>query len=414
LAVALAGLVALVFKLAIAANTFGTDDVHSFIGFAKAIREFGPVGIYGQDISPLLYNHGPLTSWLLMAINGLVDLGLGDVPFWLRVPASLADSVTALAVFELVRLRRSVREAGIAAILLVLSPVLIVISGFHGNTDPVFVMFCLVSVYLLVVRPSTASTVAAGACLALALSIKLPPVVLVPVLAVVAWRSGGLRRLLMFAAGGGAVLLVLWGPVVATEWTGFSKNVLSYGGVWARPWGVPQIIEWLQVSPRWTDLLVGPGRYVILLVASLVPAVLVWLRPKAVVPAVGLPLVLFLFLSPAFGPQYLVWPLAGAYLINTWAATAYSMAGSAMVLQIYDHWNSAYPWNWYEARASITQGREFVYMVATWEALGVVALIGLLLFRNRDKSDSSPEGSETDAHVQETVSLQPPATSLVG
>ena len=80
-----------------------------------------------------------------------------------RVPACLADFVTVLLVFELVRLARPVRGAAIAAILVACSPVLFVVSGFHGNTDPVFVMFSLLSVYVLVVpRWASAAGVAFG------------------------------------------------------------------------------------------------------------------------------------------------------------------------------------------------------------------------------------------------------------
>ena len=48
------------------------------------------------------------------------------------------------------------------------SPVLFVISGFHGNTDPVFVMFALLSVYLLSDRRAPAL---AGLSIAIALSV---------------------------------------------------------------------------------------------------------------------------------------------------------------------------------------------------------------------------------------------------
>ena len=120
--------------------------------FAQGVRRFGPVGIYGHDFRVPVYNHGPLAGWMLEAINWLLDRGITSFQFLIRVPACLADFVTALLVFELVRVVRPAREAAIAAVLVVCSPVLFVISGFHGNTDPVFVMFALLSVYLLIVR----------------------------------------------------------------------------------------------------------------------------------------------------------------------------------------------------------------------------------------------------------------------
>ena len=147
--------------------------------FAQGVRDFGPVGIYGHHFEVSLYNHGPLAGWFLLAINWLLDHHVTSFPFLIRLPACLADFVTALLVFELVRLVRSPRDAAVAAVLVAWSPVLFVISGFHGNTDPVFVMFALLSVYLLVVR---GWALAAGVAFGIAVSIKLVPVVLAPLL----------------------------------------------------------------------------------------------------------------------------------------------------------------------------------------------------------------------------------------
>ena len=128
--------------------------------------------------------------------------------------------MTALLVFELVRLVRSPRDAAVAAVLVVWSPVLFVISGFHGNTDPVFVMFALLSVYLLVVR---GWALAAGVAFGIAVSIKLVPVVLVPLLVVVLVRLGW-RRVGAFAGGGAIVFVLLWLPVLVSRWHGVSGS----------------------------------------------------------------------------------------------------------------------------------------------------------------------------------------------
>jgi Gpi18-like mannosyltransferase len=228
-------------KILVASRTFGTNDVHYWIDFARGVREFRIIGIYGR---PLLapYNHPPLAGVPLAAINYLVDHGLGNVPLLIRVPAAVADVVTALLVFELVRQAHPPRTAGLAAVMVAASPVLMTVSGFHGITDPVFVMLALLALYLIVVRGWAA---AAGAALATAISIKLVPVVLIPALLVLVARSGW-RGLVRFGAGGAAVMVPLWGPVLLA-WSEFSRNVLSYPGVALREWGLPQFLEWAQV-----------------------------------------------------------------------------------------------------------------------------------------------------------------------
>jgi uncharacterized membrane protein len=367
-----------VLKLEVAARTFGTNDVGYWGAFAQAVRDVGPVDIYGHDLPrlPVLYNHGPLAGWLLAAINWILDHDVLSFPFLIRVPACLADFATALLVFELVRLARPARQAAIAAVLVACSPVLFVVSGFHGNTDPVFVMFSLLSVYLLVV-PRWG--LAAGVAFGIALSIKLVPVVLLPVLLVVLVRLGW-RRLAAFASGGAIVFLLLWVPVLVSRWHAFREQVLGYTGGALREWGLPQLLTWVDL-PGAGGWLAGPGRFGILLVSGLTAAAVVWRRPDAVVPAAGLSLVLFLLLSPAFGMQYLAWPLAAAYLIDTAAATAYNVAASVFVVVVYSHWSDAYPWHWYAAWAVPFSSRELVLMALTWVALAAVALAGLRMLR---------------------------------
>jgi 4-amino-4-deoxy-L-arabinose transferase-like glycosyltransferase len=364
--------IATMLKLQIAERTFGTNDVGIFGVFAQGVRDFGPVGIYGHHFEVSVYNHGPLVGWYLLAINWLLDHHVTSFPFLIRLPACLADFVTALLVFELVRLVRSPRDAAVAAVLVVWSPVLFVISGFHGNTDPVFVMFALLSVYLLVVR---GWALPAGVAFGIAVSIKLVPVVLAPLLVVVLVRLGW-RRCAEFAGGGAIVFLLLWLPVVVSRWQAFRAQVLEYNGSAIRQWGIPQFLTWADL-PGAAAWLAGPGRFGILLVSGLTAATVVWRRPDALVPAVGLSFVLFLVLSPAFGMQYLAWALAGAYLIDTRAATGYNLAASAFVLVVYDDWTGVRPWHWYQTWAVQFSPRELALMVVTWVLLAAVAVVGM-------------------------------------
>jgi 4-amino-4-deoxy-L-arabinose transferase-like glycosyltransferase len=376
LIVILSAAVATFLKLQIAARTVGTNDVGTWGVFAEGVRHYGPVGIYGHHFRVSLYNHGPLAGWLLLAINWLLDHHVTSFQFLIRVPACLADFVTVLLVFELVRLARPVREAAVSAVLVTWSPVLFVISGFHGNTDPLFVMFALLSVYLLVVRRWA---LAAGASFGIAVSIKLVPIVLAPVLLVLLVRLGR-RRVAAFAGGGAIVFFVLWLPVVVSRWHAFREQVLAYNGSTIRQWGLSQFLTWAHLADT-AGWLAGPGRFLILLLSGLAAAAVVWRRPDAWVPAVGLSFVLFLLLSPAFGMQYLAWALAGAYLIDTRAATGYNVAASAFALVVYSDWAGEPPWHWYEAWAEPLSAGELGLMVVTWALLAVVGVVGLRYLR---------------------------------
>jgi uncharacterized membrane protein len=357
----------------VAANTYGSLDVRYFTEFAQGVREFGPIGIYGHEFTEQ-YNHPPLIGWLLLAIAWLVDHDVAGLPMLIRIPPALADLVTAVLIFELVRRRRTVRDATVAGLLVAASPALVVISGFHGNTDPVFVMFTLLAVYLLAVPRGAAGTAAAGAAIALALSVKLVPIVVVPVLLLAVVRMGR-RRVAAFAAGSGAVFLILWAPVVLSRWAEFRADVLGYSGVVGRSsWGIVQFATWLGFPDAAVDALTGPGRFGVLLVSAAVPVGLLLLRPTALAPAAALALVLFLLLCTTFGMQYLVWPLAAAYLIGTAAATAYNVVVSALVVVVYDYWNGAYPWNWYYAHPRVFRPAELALAALAWVALALVVV----------------------------------------
>lgn len=380
------GLAATLLKLWFASHTFGTDDVHLWTAFAQAVRVKGPVGIYGMSFL-LPYNHAPLSGWFLRAINWLVDHQVASFPFLLRVPSSLADWGTGMIVFESLRRRearlgavnavQSDTIAAIGAVLVMWSPVLIVISGFHGNTDPVFVMFALLSVFLVEHTRGVGLAAAAGVAFAAALSIKLVPIVLVPLLGI-ALLQQGMRRTLAFCAGALALFGPLWGPVLRWRWPEFRENVLDYAGIWVREWGIVQFASWAGAPQALIDWLVSPGRFVVVLVSALVPALIVARRRDTLAPAAGLALSIFMLLTPAFGMQYLSWALAGACLVSVGAGGLYNAAASVLTVAVYSNWcDGAMPWAWNEARARMFREGDFGLMVIAWTALAGVVAVGL-------------------------------------
>jgi Dolichyl-phosphate-mannose-protein mannosyltransferase len=383
------------FALAIAANTRGTVDVYIFRGFAAVIRHVGPVDIYGQHITGPPYNHPPLTGWLLVLINHLTDNGAGFA-FLIRAPAILADIVTSVLVFELVRVRRPLTEATVAGVMVACSPALIIISGFHGNTDPIFVTFTLLSFYLLV---NKRSGVLAGISFAAAISTKLVPVVALPLLVLVAARSGR-RRLIAFAAGSAALLVPTWGPVLIRHFASFMHNVVEYGGYGNHPrWGLPEFAYAAGVSQHWMNLLLGPGRFAILLACAGVPLLIAWRRPTATTAAFGLTLVMFLLLSTATATQYLVWAVAAGFLINVWAAAVYNIAASILLTIVYDRWNNALPWGWDRTRSSPFTHSEIIIAGIVWMTLAAVAIAGLWTAGHESGAEGARSEAETNPEV---------------
>lgn len=363
-----AGVLAFALKVLVAFRTFGTGDIGRWQLFADGVRSAGPVGVYGLTWPGSLYNHPPVIGYFLELVNGVRHLGPA-VGTSIRIAASAADVVSAVLVFELLRRRGSLRVAVTSGVLVAASPVLFTVSGFHGNTDTIFTMLTLLSLWLLADRDRP---VLAGAAMALALGVKIVPVVAVPALLVyAALRSRG--TFWRFAGAGAVVFVVTWGPALALQGRNVLADVIFYKGSDLRQWGLVQIGHWFG-DPFWVSFLVGPGRFVVLVLCCAVPAAFVWRRPDLLSAAVGLSLASFLLLSPAFGVQYAAWPLAGAYLIAFVPATLYNAAAGTMLFVIYNRWSGGLPWN--RANASGFTDSEVAIGIAAWCALLLVVVAG--------------------------------------
>lgn len=313
-AVLVAAAVGLLARTVIAANSPGPADVRFFQGFAKAIAVHGPIRIYEQSLPGLpVYNHPPLAGWMLLGLNSLSEFGISFATL-IRWPASIADFLCVLLVFEIVRRRAALRTAVLCATGVALSPVLIATSGYHGNTDAVAVMFALAAAHLLADRKSP---LAAGVAAALSISVKFVPVVAIPVLLVAALRAGR-PVLVRFAAGFTAVSALVWGPVLATVPQDLLRNVLEYAGGGYRFWGLVRFADVFGLPESVITFMQGGGHFLLVLLCVAAGVRLAWLRPAQLPGAVAVTLGLLLLLSTASGLQYLTWAAAGMFALGFW------------------------------------------------------------------------------------------------
>jgi hypothetical protein len=357
---------ALAAKVVIAATTGGTDDVYFWQQFANGVRKAGPIDVYGMRFA-VRYNHPPPMGWMLVALNGLRDLGL-PFPLLIRLPSSLADVGATLLVFEILRTRRDPRTAAVAAGVVALSPVLLLTSGFHGNTDGLFVFFVLLAFWLVADRGMPGW---GGLAAAAAIGVKLVPIVALPVL-LVCLRTR--RDLVRFAAAFAVAVAVPWVPAVLAFGPRLVRNVLQYAGH-QENWGVVLLLRRLGDPLGAVALVTGPGRFMILLVSALVPAWWAWRRPSSAHAALGLTLVLFLALSPAWATQYMAWPAAMSLLVGVPVGLAWNLAGGALLLQTYSLWSGGFPPG--RARPLALDRAGIALGIVAWLALVAAGALGL-------------------------------------
>jgi Dolichyl-phosphate-mannose-protein mannosyltransferase len=349
-------------------TTTGTDDALFWGVFARTVRRVGPVAIYSQHLL-IRYNHPPPMGWVLMALNQLTDLGL-PFRFLIRLPACLADVGSTFLVFELLRRRATLRTAFAGAMVVAVSPVLFIISGFHGNTDSVFVFFVLLTVWLLADRDRP---VLAGLAIAAAVGVKLVPVIVAPALLAAALRRG---RGVPFVATAGLAVTASWLPAVLREYPAMKANVFGYAGQ-AGEWGVAFLFRQVNATGA-IDAYAGPGRYAVLAAAALPAAFWAWRRPDDLPAAVGLSLVTFLTLSPAFAPQYLAWPVAAGVLLSPVFAGVYSGVAGTVLFVRYTEWSHGFPWDRAHPRPATKP--DLVLLFAAWLVLVGWSAVGVRRF----------------------------------
>lgn len=370
-------LIASLFKIGIALATLGTNDVIAFYEFAKALETHGLNWTYEHSI---LFNHPPLVGYFLRGLawldhqpffrqNGLT------FPFLLRLPGIIADFGVVLLVLAVVREYPHLRPPRWALLLFAASPVSIMVSGFHGNTDSIMVLFLvLASITALRGRP-----LLCGLFLALSCQVKIIPLLLLPIFFFF-WVER--RRLGSFLGSFLLSSLLFCAEPLLRSPVSFVKNVLSYGSFWGI-WGLTYCLrmtglhEFSKVS--FFNLSGTQNAIIMTLKVIVVLSILLlaWRRRKLAPPAlfasIGYAWMIFFVLSPAVAAQYLVW-LAPFILLLSPTFYGFLVAGSSIFLfALYTITSGGFPW--YFAHAS----NKLNVICGQWALIPWLTLVGGLL-----------------------------------
>jgi Gpi18-like mannosyltransferase len=370
-------LLAAITKILIASTTLGTNDVVAFYEFAKAIETHGLAWTYDQSI---LFNHPPLVGYWLRGLiwlahqPALEHLGI-SFPLLLRLPGIAADFFVVLLLLFLVREYPQLRPPTWAFLLFAASPVSLMITGFHGNTDPILVLFLVLAVMAAMRR----RPFLCGALLALSCQIKIVPLLFLPIFFFY-WmqQRAVLWFLLAFVASS---LLCCLEPLLASP-VSFTRNVLGYGSFWGI-WGLTYCLRMtgLPYFTKVSFLNLSPIQQLIMttLKAAIVLAtiILAWrrrrLEPPALFASIGYVWLMFFVLSPGVAAQYLVW-LAPFVLLLSPTSYAVVTAGSSIFLfALYTLSSGGFPWYFAHASSKLN------LISAHWAVVPWLTLVGGLI-----------------------------------
>ena len=385
----LAALAATGAKLLIAWNTIGTNDTVVFFLFGRELSIHGLAETYRRVI---LFNHPPLVAYYLRAIYDLSNLYFFThnnitFAFLLRLPGVIADLVSSLVVWKLADAMGDRRPPFWALLLFALNPISLMISGFHGNTDSVMVMF-LVIACLMTARQQP---ILCGLFLGLSWQVKIVPLLFIPVFALF-WHNRRQLRPFIAAFLVTTVLLALE-PLIFSP-VAYAKNVLSYGSYWGL-WGITYLIRIsdFQHLSRISFFGLAPAATIISNLLKLVVVsfglFLAWRRrgndAHGLVVTLAMSWLSFFIFAPGVAPQYFVWLTPFLLFLSPTLFVCFTAAASVFLFVFYS--TISHSWVWYFGVS--TNALSAVW--APWNLLPWLTLIigSVLIWRNNVPQQSS-------------------------
>ena len=386
----LALIAATVVKLTWLCTTLGTADLAFFRDYALKIEERGLPETYR---TVTYFNHTPLVAgWSLLCER----LSSGD-PRWFsrifRLPGLFAD---AAVVFGLLRLRRVTGAPPVWALMLfAASPVSAMVTGFHGNVDPLLAA----ALFFATLACVDGKVVRSAAFLALACNIKVAALLAAPALGAW-WLFRGQGR--KFFAWSACIALAGWSWPLAVCPAAFLTNVFGYSGFWGI-WGIwywmrqfggtgfaGVIYHDLTTEQAWV---MGMLKYGVLAGAAFVG----WIRRRedesGLFRTLALTWLVFLIFSPSVAAQYLVWPAA---FLLVWSPRWYAgitLAASVFLGAFYTILCRGWPWD-FGVSDKDTCPLWLPWSNIAWVGV-VVAGVGTVLSRNRfPENVSEPNTAE--------------------
>ena len=377
--------VAFAAKLFLVLKTYGTNDVYSFERFAVWSRYFG-ADLY--QIAPD-FNHPPSMIHILHALQWLAERTHLPFHFWIRFPGILADAGSLWLICRILGSRLAERPVFIAVLLIAAAPTQILISGFHGNTDPIMIFFVIAAVWLTGYRRNIEG---GGIAFGLSLCIKVAPLVLVPIffLSIPGWR-----KCFTFLFAAAAVVAIAWSPFVEQQPSLVMHKVLGYKGSYGL-WGFSWLFRQLGASWPTTEWLNAAFRRAgtpVLITAIL--ALSWWMnrsgKKQSLYSQAGMIFLLVFTGTGAFAVQYLAWLTPWIAELGIDAVLLFTLTGSVFLAVVYNFWALgipgylaiAYPWLHLQYFQVLCWISVLVLTFTAWRRMHHIRGTGILVTRAR-------------------------------
>lgn len=221
-------IVATLLKSAWTSYSTGYIDTPLFANYGKLTAENGLAWMYANQ--NIVFNHTPFTGILCALIHEIAGGDRFTFGLIFRFITIAADVVAIVGLVQLGRSHCKIPWWSIAA--LAASPVSMMVSGYHGNVDPIMTAFLVLGVWAAACR----QPILCGVWFALSCNIKVVPLMLVPAFFLY-WYAIDRKLALRWVAGFAGVMLAGFAIPFIESPEAMPKNVMGYGGLWGS-WGV--------------------------------------------------------------------------------------------------------------------------------------------------------------------------------
>ncbi len=330
----LAGAVAFLFKLGLAWFSPGTQDVETWEQFVKDGSALGGLAVYHKPYTPSsFFNHPPFMLHFVGFLDWLHDVTGWPLRFCLRLMPSFADIGSAFVIWNIVNSRAKTSKvvqafSPAAFFVFLFAPVSVWVSGFHGNTDPIMMMFVLLAIWW---ATQNRAPWLVGIAFGMSLNIKVVPLIFVPAFLMF---LPGARARIEYSMAAAAMFFCGGLPYLLQEPLYILQRVFGYGGLYG-VWGISRL---LRAFPESTALEIWFGAYGRFVLIGALIFCSFWMNRLRQKPDLwrqcALLTLLFLVLTPGFGAQYLAW-LAPLVVALELPAVAAFVATSGCFLSLY-------------------------------------------------------------------------------
>src|SRR5258708_5629479 len=290
-------------KLWLAWKTQGTLDIPAYQDHLNKLREYGAAA---YNLPGIFWNPLNVPPFAINLVRGAEFLATRTgVPFrfWFRLPAIFADAGSIWIVWQIAMRSPQLKIDFRLLLLMAICPASIMISGIHGNLDPLMIFGGLLSLFLLTQK---GSTWLAGLVFGMALNIKVVPLIFAPT---IFFYLPDLRPRLRFFCTALGLFLIGSLPHLLQNPFGIIGAVFGHAGMYSH-WGWTLLLVMAQPQtpfsresgfhpPGVHAVAAALGKY--LLIASII-SLSFWLNKKKSPPHLfvqsGVIAFLFMFLTP--------------------------------------------------------------------------------------------------------------------